>query len=277
MPSDKRQRQDEGRLLRLEAQRVVDQKDQRKRQVRTLGMILGGVLLVAGAFAIFSGHPANDVTTTSSTTATTAAGGTVVLPKPGKTITGATPCPAADGSAIRTTTFAKAPPVCIDPAKSYTATLVTSEGDIVIQLDAANAPATVNNFVVLSRYHFYDNVAFHRIVAGFVNQAGDPVGPTPGEGGPGYTIPDELPKVPKTAYPVGTVAMANTSSPDTGGSQFFLVIGDASGALSGSGSYSVFGKVVKGQDISAAINALGGPDTKPTKSVTIKTVTITET
>ena len=156
--------------------------------------------------------------------------------------------------------------MCIDPAKTYTATLATTEGDIVIELDAANAPETVNNFVVLSRYHFYDNVPFHRIVPGFVNQAGDPVGPTPGTGGPGYTIPDELPADPATAYPPGTVAMAN-SGPESGGSQFFLVIGDQNGALSSAGSYSVFGKVIEGQDVSEAINASAVPTScRPSRS-----------
>jgi peptidyl-prolyl cis-trans isomerase A (cyclophilin A) len=118
-------------------------------------------------------------------------------------------------------------------------------------------------------------VPFHRIVPGFVNQAGDPVGPTPGTGGPGYTIPDELPADPATAYPPGTVAMAN-AGPESGGSQFFLVIGDPNSALSGAGSYSVFGKVVEGQDVSEAINALGGEDELPTAPVAITSVTITE-
>jgi cyclophilin family peptidyl-prolyl cis-trans isomerase len=185
------------------------------------------------------------------------------------------PCPAADGSSERRTKFDAEPPMCIDPAKSYTATLETTEGDIVIELDAEKAPETVNNFVVLARYHFYDDVPFHRVVPGFVNQAGDPVGPTPGEGGPGYAIPDELPEDPTTAYEPGTVAMAN-AGPETGGSQFFLVIGDANGALSSAGSYSVFGKVIEGQDVSEAINALGGPDELPTKPITITAVTITE-
>ena len=91
----------------------------------------------------------------------------------------------------------------------------------MIELDAANAPETVNNFVVLSRYNFYDDVPFHRIVPGFVIQAGDPVGPQPGTGGPGYTIADELPADPATATPRGrspwptadpTAAAASSSS-----------------------------------------------------------------
>ena len=265
--------------MRLEAERASTQKTQRKRQFRTLALIIGAVVVVAGGIAIFSADDAEDANTTdsSSTSDTTAPGSeTVVLPGAGASITGETPCPPADGSAERTTSFEQAPPMCIDPAKTYTATLATTEGDIVIELDAANAPQTVNNFVVLSRYHFYDEVPFHRIVPGFVNQAGDPVGPTPGTGGPGYAIPDELPADPATAYPPGTVAMAN-SGPESGGSQFFLVIGDENGALSGAGSYSVFGKIVEGQDVSEAINALGGEGDVPTKPVAITSVTITET
>jgi cyclophilin family peptidyl-prolyl cis-trans isomerase len=276
MPSDKRLRQEEGRLMRLEAERLASQRVQRKRQARTLGLIVGAIVLAAGAIAIFSADDAEDTSTTDTTETTdTTAPSTVVLPGSGASITGETPCPAEDGSAERTTDFEQAPPMCIDPAKAYTATLETTEGDIVIELDAKSAPETVNNFVVLARYHFYDNVPFHRIVPGFVNQAGDPVGPEPGTGGPGYTIPDELPDDPATAYAAGTVAMAN-AGPESGGSQFFLVIGDPNGALSGAGSYSVFGKVVQGQDVSEAINALGGPDELPTKPVAITSVTITE-
>jgi cyclophilin family peptidyl-prolyl cis-trans isomerase len=276
MPSEKRQRQDEGRLLRLEEQRAATQKVQRKRQARTLGLIIGGIVIVAGGIALFSADDADEpVTADSSSTTDTTLSQNVVLPGEGASITGKTPCPPADGSAERTTSFEQAPPMCIDSSKSYTATLETTEGDIVIELDAKTAPETVNNFVVLARYHFYDDVPFHRIVPGFVNQAGDPVGPTPGTGGPGYTIPDELPADPATAYAPGTVAMAN-SGPESGGSQFFLVIGDENGALSGAGSYSVFGKIIEGQDVSEAINALGGADELPTAPVTITTVTITE-
>ena len=275
MPSEKRQRQDEGRLLRLEEQRTATQKVQRKRQARTLAFIIGGVVVVAGGIALFSADSADKTDTADSSTTSTTVTENVVLPGAGASIKGKTPCPPADGSAERTTGFEQAPPMCIDPAKSYTATLKTTKGDVVIQLDAKSAPQTVNNFVVLARYHFYDDVPFHRIVPGFVNQAGDPVGPTPGTGGPGYTIPDELPADPATAYPPGTVAMAN-AGPDSGGSQFFLVIGDENGALSGAGSYSVFGKVVEGQDVSEAINALGGQDELPTAPVAITSVTITE-
>jgi len=286
MPSEKRQRQDEGRLLRLEEQRAATQKTQRKRQFRGLAVILGGVLAVAGAIAIFSADDADDDVDAGATTTTPedspdvtgpdAPGVEVLLPGAGASITGETPCPPADGSAERTTSFEQPPPTCIDPSKSYTATVSTTEGDIVIELDAANAPVTVNNFVTLARYHFYDNVPFHRIVPDFVNQTGDPVGPDPGTGGPGYTIVDEPPADPTTAYVPGTVAMAKTNDPDSGGSQFFLVIDDSSGALASNGTYSVFGKIIEGQEVSEAINAFGNASEQPTKVVAINSVTITE-
>lgn len=283
MPSDKRQRQDEGRLLRLEEQRLATQKVQRKRQLKSLGFILAGILVVAGAIALFSADDAevdtagDGTTTTTPTTAVEDAPGVeVVLPGAGASITGETPCPPADGSAERTTSFAEAPPMCIDPAKTYTATVSTSHGDVVIELDSANAPIAVNNFVVLSRYHYYDNVPFHRIVPGFVNQAGDPVGPTPGTGGPGYTIADEPPADPAAAYGPGTVAMAKTAEPDSGGSQFFFVIGDDGGALAGNGTYTVFGTIIEGEDVSLAINALGNAAEEPTEIVAITSVSITE-
>ena len=279
MPSEKRQRQDEGRLLRLEAERVAATRSQRSRQVRSIGVLIGAIVLVALAISIFSGDDdGGDVSTegTGGTTTTVAEGAAVSIPIPaaGATIEGDTTCPAADGSAERTTTFAKAPPTCIDPAKTYTAVLETSEGDITIELDTLNAPVTANSFVVLARYHYFDGVAFHRIVPGFVNQAGDAVGPTPGVGGPGYTLPDELPADPLTAYTAGAVAMANSGA-DSGGSQFFLVIGDENGSLSGTGAYTVFGHVTAGQEVSEAINLLAVGES-PTKVVTIDSVTITE-
>ena len=149
----------------------------------------------------------------------------------------------------------------------------------MIDLDAEGSPISVNNFVVLARYHFYDNVPFHRIVPGFVDQAGDPVGPTPGTGGPGYTIPDEPPADPTTAYGPGTVAMARTQEPNSTGSQFFLVVGDPNGALASAGTYAVLGTIVEGQDVADAINALGGAGVngdEPTKIVAITSITIEE-
>ena len=281
MPSEKRQRQDEGRLTRLEQQQIVDKRSQRMRQIRSLGLLLGALIVVAFLISQLSGDDkSTDVSSTdASSTTVTAAGAdevAVVLPPPGAAITGETPCPEPDGSSDRTTSFEQAPPTCIDNGTTYTATLETTEGTVVIKLDSAAAPETVNNFVVLSRYHFYDGVAFHRIIPGFMNQAGDPVGPTPGTGGPGYTIPDEPPEG-DSPYPAGTLAMANTGQPDTGGSQWFITVGSGGDQLTP--TYTVFGHVTEGQDIVDAINQYGDAATNgtpKTKIVTINTITISE-
>ena len=131
-----------------------------------------------------------------------------------------TPLPAADGSSPRRTEFAAAPEMIIDPAKSYTAELVTSLGTMTIALDASAAPKTVNNFVFLARWHYYDGIIFHRIINGFMCQGGDPTGT--GRGGPGYRFADELPRPGR--YELGSMAMAN-AGPNTNGSQFFLISG----------------------------------------------------
>lgn len=165
------------------------------------------------------------------------------------------------------------PAMQIDQAKSYTATLATSKGEIVIDLDPKAAPRTVNNFIFLARCGFYDGVTFHRIARNFVIQGGDPSGT--GRGGPGYTFPDELP--PSPGYPVGAVAMAN-AGPNTNGSQFFIVTG--TGASSLPNNYSLFGRVVRGQEVGKAIQDLqiegDASDGRPVESVTISTVTIVE-
>ena len=181
---------------------------------------------------------------------------------------GETKCPAEDGSAKRTTSFEEAPPMCIDSKKTYTATLETDAGNIEIALDAKKAPKTVNNFVVLSRYHFYDGLTFHRVITNFMAQGGDPEGN--GTGGPGYTFEDELPK--KGAYKVGSVAMAN-SGPDTNGSQFFIITGQAGVSLPP--DYSLFGQVTDGQDVLQRIAEDGSAgEGSPEVEHTIEKVTI---
>ncbi|MCY4621154.1 MAG: peptidylprolyl isomerase [bacterium] len=180
------------------------------------------------------------------------------------------PCPAADGSSPVQRQFPKPPPMCIDPAKSYTAVMDTSMGSITIDLDAAAAPRTVNNFVVLARYHYYENVIFHRIIKGFVCQGGDPTGT--GRGGPGYRFADELPQ--PGGYELGSLAMAN-SGPDTNGSQFFIISGSDGTRLPP--LYSLFGKVVEGLDVVDAMQKVRtGRNDRPLTDVTINSVTITE-
>ncbi|MEM7275806.1 MAG: peptidylprolyl isomerase [Actinomycetota bacterium] len=179
-------------------------------------------------------------------------------------------CPAVDGSSPRQTSFDGSFSMCIDPAKSYTAEMATSLGSVVIALDSAAAPQTVNNFVSLARYHYYDGLVFHRIIQGFMCQGGCPEGS--GRGGPGYRFADELPKPGR--YEIGSVAMAN-AGPNTNGSQFFIVSGPSGVGLPP--QYSLFGKVVKGLDVVDAMEKVQtGPGDRPVEDVVIQSVTITE-
>lgn len=180
-----------------------------------------------------------------------------------------TPCPAPDGSSPRRQQFDGPPPTCIDTAKRYSAELTTTKGTLQISLDPLAAPKTVNSFVFLARYHYFDGIVFHRIIPGFVLQGGDPTGT--GTGGPGYRFEDELP--PPGRYEIGSLAMAN-AGPNTNGSQFFVISGPSGVQLPP--QYSLFGKVVKGLDVVAAIDAVGTRSGKPTERVTIESLTITE-
>lgn len=195
----------------------------------------------------------------------------------GELISNDTGCPAPDGTSERVTQFDAAPPMCIDPARSYQALVTTNLGEVTIDLDTAAAPNAVNNFVVLARYGYFDDTPCHRIIPGFMAQCGDPTGT--GSGGPGYRFDAELPTS-SDAYTFGAVAMANAAgNPNTQGSQFFVVT--AAGGYPLPPSYTVFGQVIASDDTLAALDAAGNPDRAangmpPLTPVTIESVTITE-
>jgi peptidyl-prolyl cis-trans isomerase B (cyclophilin B) len=138
--------------------------------------------------------------------------------------------------------YSKAPEMKIDPAKSFKATFNTSRGDIVCALFAKDAPVTVNNFVCLARDNFYDGTIFHRVIADFMIQGGDPTGT--GRGDPGYRFKDELDNNPNQ-HQRGSLSMAN-AGPNTNGSQFFITH-IATDWLDG--KHTVFGRVLSGQEI----------------------------
>ena len=147
--------------------------------------------------------------------------------------------------------------------------MATSKGTIAIALDPIGAPMTTNNFVFLARWHYFDGIVFHRVIPGFVLQGGDPTGT--GTGGPGYRFNDELPKPGR--YELGSLAMAN-AGPDTNGSQFFVISGPQGIALPP--KYSLFGKVVSGLDVVAAIDAIGTQSGKPSERSSSSPSTIDE-
>ena len=142
--------------------------------------------------------------------------------------------------------FTTCPAIEIDTDKQYIATIKTDKGDIVLELFADKAPLTVNSFVFLARRGWYDGVSFHRVIAGFVAQAGDPSGT--GLGGPGYIFRNEINPSLSFDKP-GMVGMAN-SGPDTNGSQFFITFGPQPNL---DGNYTIFGHVLSGMDVLAQI------------------------
>ena len=171
-------------------------------------------------------------------------------------------CPKNPAAALQKPKWSSEPATIIDAAKVYTARVKTDVGTFVIELDAKDAPQTVNNFVFLVQHRFFDCVIFHRVIPGFMDQTGDPTGT--GSGGPGYTIPDELPAKasnPADQYPLGSVAMANTGQPHSGGSQWFIVAGAEGESLPN--SYSLFGHVTSGMSVVEKINAQGSASGVP--------------
>ena len=142
--------------------------------------------------------------------------------------------------------FTSCPPMTIDPLKQYVATLHTEKGDISIELYPDKAPIAVNNFIFLARNGWYDGVTFHRVISGFVAQAGDPSGT--GFGGPGYAFVNEI--SPDLKFDkAGVVAMANAGA-DSNGSQFFITYAPAPQL---DGSYTIFGKVISGMDVAQSL------------------------
>jgi peptidyl-prolyl cis-trans isomerase B (cyclophilin B) len=138
------------------------------------------------------------------------------------------------------------PPMTIDSKKKYLARIATARGEIVLQLFPEHAPQTVNNFIFLARENFYDGLTFHRVIADFMVQGGDPSGS--GSGGPGYRFADETGNNP-LKHETGVISMAN-AGPNTNGSQFFIT---HSAQPHLNGRHTVFGKVLQGQDVVDAI------------------------
>lgn len=164
--------------------------------------------------------------------------------------------------------YSKPPEMVIDSKKKYTATLKLERGDIVIELFADKAPQTVNNFVFLARDRFYDGVTFHRVIAGFMAQGGDPTGT--GTGGPGYKFADEFHPDLKHSK-AGILSMANAGS-NTNGSQFFITFAPTPHL---DRRHSVFGQVIQGMDVLRSIS-VRDPATARTPGDAIKTIEITE-
>jgi cyclophilin family peptidyl-prolyl cis-trans isomerase len=264
--TDKRARQKANRQLKFQEEaRLERRRGVTRRFVIGLIVVVVGVAVVVG-IAQLSGIGDEDTATSTLPP---------VEPTTGSTATaefayGTGPCPPAEVT-DPTRSFEDAPQQCIDPAASYTATIRTSEGDIVVALDTERTPGTVNNFVTLARYGYYDDTKIFRTastVAGEVIQGG---GQTNADS-PGYTIPDEGAGF---AYEAGQLVMARTEMPDSAGGQWFVVT-DAPPTPDPGGTYVVFGTVTEGLEVARAIRALGAEGDAPSREVTVETVEITE-
>jgi cyclophilin family peptidyl-prolyl cis-trans isomerase len=240
VPSEKRARQ---RALRNQKMAVVARQRRRNRALRRAasGVVVLG--LVVGLVVLLSSHSTKPKKAASKTTES------AIAPT----------CPPATGSAKRVVSFSKAPPVCISQSATYEATVATDVGTFVVKMPAAASLLGVNNFVFLSRYHFYDSTVFQRVIPGFVVQGGDPTGT--GKGGPGYSFTGNTPKARCTGhcYPLGALVYANSnSSPSTDESQFFIVAGSLGEQLPP--DYTMIGQVVSGMPTVLHIAADGNSD-----------------
>ena len=255
-------------LAKLAAQRQAERYAAQRRRNRVIGVVVGALVLVAagvGAAVVFGGGE------TDGSSSVTPSGSSSPSPsvEPGTETGTVTPTPANDSGDVACggkvpanadapkPQFAGPPPLTIDKKATYEATVETSCGTIVIELDAKHAPQTVNSFVFLAKHGYFDGQYLHRLDTSIdVVQGGDPTGT--GSGGPGYAIPDELRG--EESYAPGTLAMAN-AGPNTGGSQFFLITGPAGHNLDANPNYTIFGHVVEGLDVAKRVQQL--PITDP--------------
>ncbi len=260
MGTAKRERQKANRQARLEEL----QRQARKTKAKRVGMRWGIGIPVALALLFGLVWLLKDDESSTTTSPTNPSAGTAPA--------GDTVCPKADGSSARQTVFNTMMPMCIDPAHSYTATFDTTEGTFEIALDTVNRPATVNNFVGLARYHFYDDTKIFRADSSIDIIQGGGASPSSQFS---YTIPDEGSGF---TYQAGDFVMARTSEPNSAGAQWFIAGGPKVSALDSQGTYVKFGKVTKGLEIVTRMVGFADPQNPMgiSKDITIKTVTIAE-
>ncbi|MEA2589803.1 MAG: hypothetical protein QOH66_2730 [Actinomycetota bacterium] len=273
----KRARKKEGRQARIEAEKKAAARRRNRNRNIVLGVVLVLLLGYLGLNQLLA-KPKKKVNTTTPPAATstvTSSATPTLSPSAPAGVTGtaaacSTTKPARGGTVSQSTP----PPMTVSPSKTYTATIVTSCGTVVVALDAKDSPNTVNSFAYLASKGFYDGLTFHRVAKDFAVQGGDPAGT--GSGGPGYSVQDNVPA--GVTYTMGTVAMAKTGAepPGTAGSQFFIV--PTAGASRGyTPDYAILGHVTSGQDAVTKMNALApaSGDGSPVQPIYIEKITVT--
>jgi cyclophilin family peptidyl-prolyl cis-trans isomerase len=277
--TDKRERQRVNRQLKYQQEaKEFSRRRLTKRVLIGVGAAVALLIFILVLAWLANRNSDDDATSTATTAApattmgatTTGSTGSTAAPAPFTYGTGE--CPPAEGAPTPVKTFTAAPKQCIDPTKTYTATITTDHGDIVITLDPSAAPGTVNNFVTLARYGYYDDTTIFRsaqsidIIQGGGNSSSDEFG---------YTIPDEGSN---WTYPPGKIAMANTGAADSGGAQWFITTGPNAAKLDAQGTYTVFGDVTSGLDVAQKIATLAtsATDDSMKEKVVVEKIEIAE-
>lgn len=273
----KRARKKEGRQARIEAEKKAAARRRTRNRNIGLGVVLVLLLAYLGLNQLLA-KPKKKVTTTTppaaTSTVTASATPSHSPSAPAAVTSTAAACSTTKPPRGGTVSQSTPPPMTVSPSKTYTATIVTSCGTIVVALDVKDSPNTVNSFAYLAGKAFYDGLTFHRVAKDFAVQGGDPAGT--GSGGPGYSVQDNVPA--GVTYTMGTVAMAKTGAepPGTSGSQFFIV--PTAGAARGyTPDYAILGHVTSGQDAVTKINALApaSGDGPPSQPIYIEKITVT--
>lgn len=272
-PNDRRRRELAQRQQR--AAEAAAGAVRRRRLLAAAGIAV--ILLVVGGIAL--GVSSKDTTPTTTTTSIPSGPTSSAVPSsgitpppatPGASLTGATPCPAEDGSSPRTTSFAEAPPMCIDTTHFHTAVISTTKGDLTVQLDAGRTPTTVNDFVVLARYHFYDGQPITNILP----RKSFTVGMSFSAPTTMFEIPNEIDPAGQIFTP-GAIAMVGTNGVGSASrGQFLIATFEQAADLDDTNT--AFGVMLDGFDTLVAINALATRSGQPTEVVTITGITVTQ-
>lgn len=256
-----------------------------RRRRRLVAGVIGGVV-VLGIVAAALGARAGTTRTSSSTTTTTVpsrtsstadlpATGVEPTPAPmGASLTGPTPCPAEDGSSPRTTLFAEAPPTCIDPGWFYVATITTSVGEMTVQLNPKLAPRTVNDVVVLARYHFYDGQPVTAVTPRQSFSVGLAFSGDGADRAPGFTFPGD-PSGQGTVLTPGTFVTGGPAG--TQGERGQLLVATFEEAAGIDPGMTAFGFMLSGDDVLRTIDSLASQDGLPTQPVTITSISVART
>ena len=296
MSTPKRERQRQNRLQRIAADEDAAKQYATRRRVKLIGIAAVVVAAAIAVLAFLQSRDDPDVVTTDSELpiedAAVDLSETDPVPDPETDDESATGCPATDGSSPRVIDFDGPQPMCIDPEAHYVAVFDTSEGEMRFELTASETPLTINNFVTLARWGYYDGTVLFRTDPSIdIIQGGSPHTDSASDPGPGYTIPDEpaFDEDPDDGrltgpyrYQPGQLVMARSAGRDAASAQFFLTTGPNTSKLDKQGTYVVFGQTDDaGLAVAQSIiglhvdtGSLGGA---PSRDVTVHSVTIEET